>query len=223
MLCYKSGQGICSFVDKTIKLFDGLPFSWELILVGNYMEDSDDETPDIVKNIASSRNNIKAVTLPKKGMMGWDARSGLNQAVGRYICLIDGDGQVSPEDIIRVYRKIKEERLDFVTTYRIKRFDGVIRIINSRCYNFLFRILFPNINVKDINSKPKIFVKEVYEKMYLTSDDWFLDAEIIIKAIRLQLKIGEVPIQFYKCDYRKSFIKFSTVFEFIKNMVREKL
>ena len=54
--------------------------------------------------------------------------------------------------------------------------------------------------------------------MHLASDDWFLDAEIIIKARRLKLKIGEVPTKFYKCEYRKSYVNWRAIFEFIKNL-----
>ena len=63
--------------------------SWEIILVGNYVDEALDRTPDIVKQIARGKDNIKAVTLPKEGMMGWDARSGLMEASGKYICLIE--------------------------------------------------------------------------------------------------------------------------------------
>jgi prepilin signal peptidase PulO-like enzyme (type II secretory pathway) len=59
--------------------------------------------------------------------------------------------------------------------------------------------------------------------MDLTSDDWFLDAEIMIKARKLKLKVGMVPSKFYKCDYRGSFVKMITILEFLGNMARARL
>jgi len=91
--------------------------------------------------------------------MGWDARNGFKEAGGRFICLIDGDGQIPPEDIISVYEKIKSDKLDFVTTYRVQRGDSLLRKVNSYTYNIAFRILFPRVRVKDANSKPKILLK----------------------------------------------------------------
>lgn len=223
ILCYMAGKRIYAFTDKVMALLDKNVPSWEIILVGNYLENSDDETPAIVKDIASKHKNIEAVTLPKKGMMGWDARSGLDRAGGRLLCLIDGDEQMPPEDIIRVYKKITDEDMDLVTTHRTKRYDGIMRSLNSFFYNLVARILFPGINVKDINSKPKILTKIVYNRMSLKSDDWFLDAEIIIKANGLKLKVGEVPTEFRKCSYRKSFVRPSTVFEFIKNILKMRI
>ncbi len=223
ILGYKAGHRIEAFVEKVIKLLDKTVPSWEIVLVGNYWENSSDETPDVVRKIASQRKNIKAVAMPKQGMMGWDAQSGLREASGRLICLIDGDEQMPPEDISRVYEKIKGENLDLVKTFRIKRGDGLFRKINSQAYNFLFRIMFPGIKVKDINSKPKIFTKEAYSKMHLTADDWFFDAEMIIQCRKLKLKVGEIPTEFHKCAYRKSFVKLSAIYEFIKNLLRARI
>jgi len=219
MLCYGSGSRIHTFADKVAGLLDSSVPSWEMVLVGNYFEHSKDDTPRIVKEIASKRKNVKAVTLPKEGMMGWDARTGMDAASGKFICLIDGDEQMPPEDIIRVYKKIKDEKLDFVKTYRIKRHDSFVRRANSLIYNMIFALLFPGINVRDANSKPKIFTREAYRKMALVSDDWFIDAEMIIRARKLRLKVGEVATEFFKNRYRKSYVKIDAVFEFIKNLI----
>ena len=223
ILCYGAGERLYDFVDRVIRLVGSSVPSWEIVLVGNYLKGSNDDTPRIVKDIASSRNGVKAVILPKEGMMGWDARTGLNAALGNFICLIDGDEQMPPEDIIRVYRKIKDEGLDFAKTYRVKRHDSFLRRANSRIYNTLFHILFPGINVRDANSKPKIFSREAYRKMGLKSDDWFIDAEALIQAGRLGLKVGEVPTEFFENKYRKSYVKVSAIFEFIKNLALARL
>lgn len=220
VLCYRAGEKIRGFVNNAIKLLDNSSLSWEIILVGNYSENTNDLTPKIVKEISEGNQNVKFVARVKEGMMGWDARSGLEKAAGKYICLIDGDEQMPPEDIVRVYKKITDENLDFVMTYRKVRHDGIIRKLISDVYNLVFNLLFSEVNVRDVNSKPKIFKKEAYDKMRLTSDDWFLDAEMVIKARKLKLKTGELPTEFYKCQHRKSFVKFSAIFEFIKNLLK---
>jgi glycosyltransferase involved in cell wall biosynthesis len=220
ILCYQAGERIRGFVDKTIKLLGSAVPSWEIILVANYLDNSNDITPQVVKEISARNQNVKFVARVKEGMMGWDARSGLREAAGMYICLIDGDEQMPPEDIINVYRKIVGEGLDFVTTYRLTRCDGAMRKIISSVYNLLFKLLFPEINVRDVNSKPKIFRTEAYAKMNLISDDWFIDAEMVIQAKKLKFKTGEVPTEFFKCKYRKSFVKVGAIFEFMGNLLR---
>jgi len=152
-------------------------------------------------------------------MMGWDMRSGLEIASGNTIAVLDGDGQFPLEDVARVYEELKGGDLDLVKTYRETRSDGVYRRFISGIFNSLFKILFPGFGCRDVNSKPKIFTDEALKKMELRSDDWFIDAEILIKARRLGLRISEIPTQFTKLSSRTSFIKPAAILEFISNLV----
>jgi len=219
VLCYRSEENIISFVDGLKKLLHSLTQDWQLVLVGNYIEGSADKTKDIIRELAANDTRIKTVIEPKRGMMGWDMRKGLFAADGRYICVIDGDGQFPIESIETCYKTIKNSDYDLVKTYRKKRDDGFYRILISRIYNFLFSILFPNFKCRDANSKPKILTAEAYKKMSLTSNDWFIDAEIMISVRRLKMKFTEFPIHFYDIKSRGSFVKISAIFEFIKNLM----
>lgn len=223
ILCYKTGQFARSFAENVMRMLDSKKISYELILVGNYHPGKQDTTPDVVRDLENKYDRVIAVTKPKQGMMGWDARSGLCAAKGKYICLIDGDEQMPYRDICRVYEKIKSENLDIVKTSRAKREDGIDRLVISFIYNILFNLLFPGMNTWDINSKPKIFRKDAYDKMELVSDDWFLDAEIMIQARRLRLRRGNIWSKFYKCSYRNSFVKPGAIFEFIVNIFKARI
>ena len=96
-----------------------------------------------MKNIASRNANIKYTAIPKQGMMGWDARIGLSIATGRFICLIDGDDQFPPKNIIGLYNKIKREMIDFVQTYRIFQYDGIVRRFISLINNYFEIHIYP--------------------------------------------------------------------------------
>ena len=150
--------------------------------------------------------------------MGWDMKSGLEAATGRALVVIDGDGQMPCEDVIRVYRKLRDDGMDLAKTFRTQRGDGLYRTTISVVYNIIFNILFPGLKCRDINSKPKIITREVYERMDLKSNGWFIDAEIMIQAGRMNLKIGEVPTVFHQIDYRPSFVKFRSILEFFVNL-----
>ena len=187
--------------------------------MGNYIEGSDDETPQVVKKLAESSDNIRTVIRPKQGMMGWDMRMGLDAARGTYIGVIDGDGQFPPESIIACLLKCELEDLDLTKTYRVIRDDGLYRRFISTVYNGIFSLLF-GFKVRDINSKPKIIRRDKYELLQLESDDWFADAEIIIRARELGLKIGETPVHFSINDTRGSFVKPKAIIEFTSNLLR---
>jgi len=189
------------------------------VLVGNYIEGSDDETPQVVTKLAENSPNIRTVIRPKQGMMGWDMRMGLDAARGTYIGVIDGDGQFPPESIIACLLKCELEDLDLTKTYRVVRDDGLYRRFISTVYNALFSLLF-GFKVRDVNSKPKIIRRDKYELMNLKSDDWFADAEIIIRARELGLKIGETPVHFVLNDKRGSFVKPMAIVEFASNLLK---
>jgi len=210
-----------NFVARMKKVFEDKDLSYEIVLVANYndYEIGRDKTPDVVSELARRDSTLKIVANPKEGMMGWDMKSGLKVASGNTIAVIDGDGQMPPEDVLRVYEFLVSGGFDMVKTYREERFDGSLRLVISRVYNIFLKILFPRVKVRDANSKPKIFTREALKKLRIRQDDWFIDAEIIIQATYLNFKIGEIPTKFYENKFRKSFIKFSTVAQFIKNLL----
>ena len=172
----------------------------------------------MVRDIAARDSRIKAVVKIKKGMMGWDMKSGLQAATGKFLAVIDGDGQMPSSDVIRVYQLMKTNGLDLAKTYRAKRNDSSYRRLISVAYNILFKLLFPGINAWDINSKPKIMTREFYEKVHLESNGWFIDAEIMIFARRLHAKIGEIKTVFLSMDSRPSFVKPLSILEFLGNL-----
>jgi glycosyltransferase involved in cell wall biosynthesis len=220
ILCYRSGESIIEFSKTTQNLAASLTDNYQIVLVGNYFENSGDNTKEIVEKIAANDTHFKAICKPKEGMMGWDMREGLNHADGKYLCVIDGDGQFPIDSIKTCFEKIKEGNYDIVKTYRSVRNDGFYRRFISGIYNFLFAMLFPNYPINDVNSKPKIIKKEAYQKMNLESNDWFIDAEIMINARRLKLSFFEFPVEFAKLEGRISFVKFQAIYEFLMNLIR---
>lgn len=219
VLAYRSAETISSFVDSLISCLEADEPEWELVLVGNYFEDSGDQTPLVVADLAKSNPRIRAVAQVKQGMMGWDMKSGLEAASGKVIAVIDGDGQMPAQDVIRVYKKLQEGDLDLAKTFRVQRDDGAYRKIISAVYNVIFQGLFPGLNSRDINSKPKVMTRSAYARMDLQSDGWFIDAEIMIQARRMKLKLGEVETVFHNIDSRASFVKPLSILEFLANLV----
>ncbi|MDC0207124.1 glycosyltransferase family 2 protein [Nitrospinae bacterium] len=218
VLAYRSAETITSFVESLVHSLEKNNLRWEIVLVGNYFEGEGDRTPEVINKIASQEPRIKVVTEVKKGMMGWDMKTGLQTANGKLLAVIDGDGQMPSGDVVRVYQLMKENGLDLAKTYRAKRNDGFYRKLISGVYNIFFKIMFPGIKASDMNSKPKIMTRAFYEKINLESNGWFIDAEIMILARRLNIKIGEIETIFHSMDSRPSFVKPLSILEFLFNL-----
>ena len=222
ILCYKSGKEIIKFIESIYSRGNERKIEFEVILVANYWPNENDITPALVNKYAINKNNCLVVSKPKGGMMGWDMRSGLEKANGRVLVVIDGDNQFEPDLVFWVYDKLQTDNLDLCKTYRVDREDGIYRKFISNIFNVCFILLFPLKKYKkeyrDINSKPKAFLSSAYREMDLKADDWFIDAEIMLRARNLKLKLGSFPISFYKSE-RESFVKPIAIIEFIKNLI----
>jgi glycosyltransferase involved in cell wall biosynthesis len=225
ILCYRAEDFVLSFVKQMKGALEERGLSYELVLVANYHAGATprDRTPQIARELAREDPALTVVARPKEGMMGWDMRSGLDVARGETVAVIDGDGQMPPSDVIAVYDCLRGGGFDMAKTYRRERHDSGFRLVISRFYNVVLKLLFPGVTVRDANGKPKIFTREALGRLTLTSTDWFIDAEMIIQATRLGLRIGEVPTVFYKNPQRPSFIRFGAILEFIRNLVAYRL
>jgi glycosyltransferase involved in cell wall biosynthesis len=220
VLCYRAEEGIIPFVENLHKIMSLFRFEWELILVANFWQGSNDRTPEICRRLAERLPYVRVLAEPKRGAMGWDMRRGLDACRGKYIGVIDGDGQFPVEAIFSCFAKIKSANFDVVKTYRVERQDGFFRRFVSIAYNWLFHFLFRGSGkLRDVNSKPKIMTREAYKKMVLRSDDWFIDAELILNCINLNLRIYEIPVEFHALGARKSFVKPGAILEFLRHMI----
>lgn len=223
VLCYTAGEFTKEFTTQTLKMMEDYSIEdFELILVGNYFEGSGDRTPEIVRELATTDPRIHFQAELKQGMMGWDLRSGLHRARGEYIAFIDGDGQMPIDDVGRLFEFTKAGGFDLGKTYRVTRSDGWHRRSLSNVYNLLFRSLFPGSTARDMNSKPKIIRRTAFEQMSLSSDGWFIDAEIMLEARHHSMTIGEIPTEFHPLNTRSSFVNISAILEFLWNLFRRR-
>jgi hypothetical protein len=134
--------------------------------------------------------------------------------------VIDGDAQNPVEDVLRMYRAMRSLDVDVMKGRRTLRHDGTYRRFVSLGYNLLFRLMFRTRGLWDINGKPKGLTRRAYEALELESDDWYIDAEIVLKARAAGLRIAELPVEFMRNDQRASLVRPAAIWEFLVNMAR---
>jgi glycosyltransferase involved in cell wall biosynthesis len=223
ILCYGAGEQLPHVVAPLHEELEAADVPYELILVANYWPGNDDRTPKHAEAFARDRPHVSVVARPKAGGMGWDLRSGLEAARGSVLVYLDGDGQVATHDALEAYRRLKATDADVVKGRRYIREDGSVRTLTSLGYNLLFRLLFRTAPLWDVNGQPKGLTRAAYERLNLRTDDWFTDAEIVLKARAAGFDIVEVPVRFLPRQRASSLVGFGTVWEFVVNMVRWRL
>ncbi|MEW6698680.1 MAG: glycosyltransferase family 2 protein [Bacillota bacterium] len=186
----------------------------ELVLVDN---GSSDNTGFILAQLAQESPFIKVVRVPQNQGYGWGIINGLRWASGDYLGFMGGDGQIDPRDVTRVFREILTGEYQLGKVNRCQRQDGLTRKLVSHIFNKLFVYTF-KVNVGDINGSPKIMSRRCYEELNLSSKDWFLDAEVMLKANYLKVTVAEVPVVFRRREAGNSSVRVGTVWEFLRNM-----
>lgn len=209
-----------SIAEKVIKdiqeVFDQKKLDYELVIVKNGCKD---KTGEIIDRLARKDARIKPVLVEVNQGYGWGVISGLNAATSQIIGYIDGDGQVPPEDIIRVLKGFENPSEIFCKGIRYQRGDGWKRILASFGYNGIFKIMFCS-TARDINGKPKFMKKDLYDSLELKSKDWFVDPEIIIKVLHKGYKPKEIIVHFDERKKGKSNVSLKTIQEFGKNLIK---
>jgi glycosyltransferase involved in cell wall biosynthesis len=222
VLCYQAQEAIHRVIDPLYEQLEASGVPYELILVANQWPGRPDPTGEVVEAFARHRDTARTVMEVKQGAMGWDMRSGLAAARGDYLIVLDGDAQNPVDDVLKMYRRMRDTGVEVMKGRRIARFDGPYRRAISALYNLAFAVIFRTRGIWDINGKPKGLTRAAYEALDLKSDDWFIDAEIVLAARRRGLVVAELPVIFHRNDERASFVRPAAILEFVRNMARQR-
>jgi hypothetical protein len=74
-----------------------------------------------------------------------------------------------------------------------------------------------------VNGKPKFFRRSLYAKITTHSSGWFIDAEFVFYALRLGVKIVDVPITFYPRAKGKSSVNMKSVLRLAQEIINHQL
>jgi glycosyltransferase involved in cell wall biosynthesis len=216
--CYNEVDVIRNTAMRLIREFEQRDINLELILVDN---GSMDDTGEIIDRMVLEGMPIVKATVEVNEGYGNGILQGLKYCQGDYVGFICADGQVEAHDVVKVYEIAANAKSPYLVKVRRRfRMDGLVRKIVSINFNLLITVLFGGLGSIDINGNPKIFPSSFLKPMDLQSRDWFLDAEVMIKAKRLGLKVFELNVIAQMREGGKSNVRTSTVKEFINNLVK---
>ncbi|MBI2042692.1 MAG: glycosyltransferase family 2 protein [Candidatus Nealsonbacteria bacterium] len=187
----------------------------EMIVVN---DGSTDNTKEVLQSLEKQISQLKTINIENNGGYGNAIIQGMNAAQGNILAFMDSDGQARSADLISLYKELVNKNLDICKGVRINRAEGFIRKFISKSYNVLFRVMF-GVNSKDIDGGPVIFTRHFYETAKLVSKDFFIDAEILIKAKRNNFSIMEMPVVPLERKRGKSTVNFSNSISCVKNML----
>ncbi len=137
-------------------------------------------------------------------------RKGFAAAEGDILMILDSDLTVPPEDLPKFYDAIVMDKGEFINGSRLvyPMRKGAMRFLNL-LGNRLFSHLFTGIleqRFSDTLCGTKVLFRKDYEKIcegrsYFGDFDPFGDFDLIFGAVKLNLKIAEIPIRYRERSY----------------------
>ena len=156
-----------------------------------------------------SKNNVKYVQRKGGNSYGDAIRTGIKEAQGNYLVVMDADGSHNPRDILKFLEVMKKKSCDLVIGPRYAKGghteNSIILVAMSWVLNLSYRVLF-GIKVKDVSDSYRLYRTEQLKSLNLVCQNFDIVEEILIKLYRLKSPyvVEEVPIVFHKRDQGQS-------------------
>jgi len=187
--CLNEERSIAGCVDEALEGLAALGAKGEVVVADN---GSTDRSVGL-----ATEHGARVVQVSAKGY-GSALRGGVAAADGEQIVAGDADGQHDFRELGRFVEKL-DEGFDLVVG---NRFGGVIapgamswshRYIGNPMLSGLLRLLF-HPRVHDAQCGMRAFTRSSFQKMDTRTTGFELCPEMVVKAVRQHLRIGEVPI-----------------------------
>jgi len=158
---------------------------------------STDRTRELGEAVAATDPRVRVFHQENRGY-GGALRAGFENARGELIGFSDGDLQFDLREMSRLLDRMADERkpVDVVIGYRMRRRDPPHRIFIAKTYNAIVSVLFA-LRVRDIDCAMKLFRREVFDGLPLTTDSPFLSAQLLIKLKARGERIAQVGVTHY--------------------------
>ena len=180
-------------IEDTLRRSDAaLTGEYEIIVVD---DGSTDATPQILQGI--DLPSLHIVRHAKNKGNGAAIMTGVHQAQGDWIAIIDADNTYRPEDIPRLFTKVQEEKADMIVGFRTDLMKGPF--FHSTARNLLrqFAEICGKQKIEDINSGLRICRTELLKRYaHLYPQRFSLHIVLMICAGRQGANILYEPIEY---------------------------
>lgn len=116
--CFNEQEALPIFYETIIPYLNRLNTDYEILFID---DGSKDNTPNIIKDIATNDKNIKYIIFSRNFGKEAAMYAGLKNSKGDYVAVMDVDLQDPPEKLLEMYDILENEDYDCVATRRVTR------------------------------------------------------------------------------------------------------
>lgn len=159
---------------------------------------------------------------------GCGVRLAIEKAQGRVLVLMDGDGSHEPSDIPKLAGPILEGRADLVIASRLRggsdefhgTLDNIIRQTGGALISLMLKWRW-GADITDCENGFRAIAVDKARELNLGSDDFLIEQEMVIKALKQGYRIAEVASHEYSRQGGQSKLKTSQGWKFLWHILRE--
>ena len=182
--------------------------STELVFVEGH---SRDNTYAAIEAAVAAHPERSCQVLRQTGTGKGDAvRLGFSRAKGDMLMILDADLTVPPEDLPRFHEALRSGKGEFINGVRLvypmeRQAMRFLNLLGNKFFSLAFSWLLGQ-TIKDTLCGTKVLWKKDYEaiaanRAYFGDFDPFGDFDLIFGAVRLNLKITDLPIRYRERTY----------------------
>jgi glycosyltransferase involved in cell wall biosynthesis len=182
---------------------------------------SKDDSLRIINNLkkkTKKKINSKIKIFSNTKNIGWakTLTKGYKKSTGKYILFIPGDGEVKLTQFLK--NIIFGEKEVIIVQRSSMMCRPIIRILISYIYRILISLIF-FIKIIDYNGLI-ILKKDIVKKLNISSNSFFISAEIIVKSFKLDLNIDYMNSfkLFPKNSYKSTSLSLNQLFKVAKDI-----
>jgi glycosyltransferase involved in cell wall biosynthesis len=211
--CRNEEQALFFCLNQIKKTIQNNNLSAEIIV----SDSSTDKSPEIAKN-----ENVILLKHDKEGY-GMAYLEAFKIAKGKYIFMADADATYDFSEIPNFINQLKNG-YDFVIGNRFGKnmekgaMQWKNKNIGTPVLSFMLKLFF-RAKIKDSQSGMRAIKKESLEKLNLQTTGMEFASEMIVKALRNNLKIKEIPVNYYKRKGESKLKPFSDAYRHIRFML----
>ncbi|MGQ0506018.1 MAG: glycosyltransferase family 2 protein [Myxococcaceae bacterium] len=181
-------------VSRALTVLGRLTDDFEIIIVNDA---STDRTREIAEELAARHPQVRVIHHPVNMKLGGAMRTGLSASTKDLIVYSDIDLPFDLNELERALHLMEYLEADMICAFRFDRTsEGMKRIAYSFVYNLLIRNLF-DVQIKDVNFSFKVMHRRVLEAVELKSQGSFIDAELVVKAIRRGFRVFQMGVDYF--------------------------
>ena len=204
-------QNIGPTIRNVLGAFDDLGIEGEIVVIN---DGSTDGTLAKVEEEMKRDPRVRVITHEKPGGIGGAFWAGVGQARGQMVCMIPGDNENDPWEILRYHKLL--EHVDILIPFV---FNKEARSLFRNGLSYVYRVIINTTFLVNFNytNGTVMYRKKILDELDFHSSGFFFQTDILVRTVKRGYLFAEVP---YRLDVRPQGLSKAITFPSLMRVIR---